>query len=169
MATRGQVLVPTLSGYYWMAGLGEAVDPAQATANPDMLPGLVALAHHNLDEGTRSMRAAREAGVKIALGSDRDGLRGNDTALELVRMVHHGLSPSEALRSATGVAAEAIGLQEHIGTVQPGRLADLAVIDGDVLRQPELLLDPDRIWLVLQLGAAVGGAALEAPGPLLRR
>jgi imidazolonepropionase-like amidohydrolase len=162
MAAHGQVLVPTLSGYYWMAGLDEAIDPAEATARPDMLPGLVALAHHNLDQGTRSMRAAREAGVRIALGSDREGLRGNDTALELVRMVHHGLSPAEALRSATGIAAEAVGLQDHIGTVQPGRLADLVVIDGDVLREPDLLLDLRRIWLVLQLGQAVGGAALEA-------
>jgi imidazolonepropionase-like amidohydrolase len=164
MAARGQVLVPTLSGYYWMAGLGEAIDPAQATPSPDMLPALVDLAHHNLNEGTRSMRAARDAGVKIAVGSDRDGLRGNDTALELVRMVHHGLSPAEALRSATGVAADAIGLQSHIGTVQPGRLADLVVLDGDVVREPELLLDRRRIWLVLQLGQPVGGAALEAPG-----
>jgi imidazolonepropionase-like amidohydrolase len=163
MAERGQVLVPTLGGYYWMAGIDEAIDPGQATSRPDMLPVLVALAHHNLEQGTRSMRAARDAGVKIALGSDREGLRGIDTGLELVRMVHHGLSPAAALESATRVAAEAIGLQDHIGTVQPGRVADLVVIDGDVLREPELLLDPRRIWLVVQLGEAVAGAALEAP------
>ncbi|HWE14123.1 MAG TPA: amidohydrolase family protein [Solirubrobacteraceae bacterium] len=162
MAARGQVLVPTLSGYYWMAGLGEVIDPTRAAASPEMLPSLVALAQHNLEQGTRSMRAAREAGVEIALGSDRDGLRGNDTALELVRMVHHGLSPAEALRSATAIGSGAIGLQDYLGTVQPGRLADLVVIDGDLLRQPELLLDPRRVWLVLQLGEAVGGAALEA-------
>jgi imidazolonepropionase-like amidohydrolase len=163
MAAQGQVLVPTLGGYYWMAGIDEAVDPAQATSRPDMLPALVALAHHNLQEGTRSMRAAREAGVQIALGSDREGLRGRDTALELVRMVHHGLTVPEALSAATSVAAHAIGLDEHIGTVAPGRLADLVVVDGDVLATPELLLDPGRLWLVLQLGQPVAGAAGELP------
>jgi imidazolonepropionase-like amidohydrolase len=159
MAAHGQVLVPTLGGYYWMAGIDDAVDPAQATSRPDMVPALVALAHHNLQEGTRSMRAAREVGVRIALGSDREGLRGQDTALELVRMVHHGLPTAEALRAATGTAAQAAGLGEHIGTVTAGRLADLVVVDGDVLTRPELLLDPARIWLVLQLGAPVAGTA----------
>ncbi|MGZ4274734.1 MAG: amidohydrolase family protein, partial [Solirubrobacteraceae bacterium] len=159
MAAGGQVLVPTLSGYYWMGGLGEVIDPAAATVDAHMLPSIVELAHHNLQQGTLSMRAARDAGVRIALGSDRDGVSGEDTALELVRMVHHGLSATEALRAATAIAAEAIGLQDHIGTVQAGKLADLAVVDGDVLAVPELLLDPGRIWLVLQLGEVVGGAA----------
>jgi imidazolonepropionase-like amidohydrolase len=165
MAARGQVLVPTLSGYYWMGGLGEAIDPAAAAVDAQMLPSIVELAHHNLEQGTLSMRAAREAGVRIALGSDREGVSGEDTALELARMVHHGLSATEALRSATAIAAEAIGLGDHIGTVTPGKLADLVVVDGDVVSDPKLLLDPDRIWLVLQLGEVVGGAALEAAPP----
>ncbi|MGI8714905.1 MAG: amidohydrolase family protein [Solirubrobacteraceae bacterium] len=162
MAAGGQVLVPTLSGYYWMGGLGDAIDPAEATADPAMLSSIVELAHHNLEQGTQSLRAARDAGVKIGLGSDRAGVAGDDTALELVRMIHHGITPAEALRAATGVAAEAVGLQDHIGTVTGGRLADLVVVDGDVLEQPELLLDPERIWLVLQLGELVAGAALES-------
>ena len=53
-----------------MAGLGEAVDPATAQADPEMPPVLAELAQHNLREGAASMRAARQAGVKIALGSD---------------------------------------------------------------------------------------------------
>jgi imidazolonepropionase-like amidohydrolase len=159
MAANGQVLVPTLSGYYWVAGLGNAIDPATATSRSEMPPNLVELAHYNLDQGTRSMRDARQAGVRIGLGSDGETVSPGDTARELLRMVHHGLSPSEALRSATSVAAEAIGLQEHVGTVQAGKLADLVVIDGDALAQPELLLDPGRIWLVLQLGNPVAGTA----------
>jgi imidazolonepropionase-like amidohydrolase len=51
----------------------------------------------------------------------------------LVRTVHHGLIPPEALRSARSVAAEAIGLLDHIGTIQAGKLADLLVVDGDVV------------------------------------
>jgi imidazolonepropionase-like amidohydrolase len=159
MAAAGQVLVPTLSGYYWMAGLGDAVDPADAEPVAEMPPMLIDLAHHNLDEGAASMRAARQAGVKIALGSDKS----LETGLEIERMVHHGLTAVEALTAATGTAAEALGLDQHIGTVETGKLADLVIVDGDPVREPRLLADPGRIWLVLQLGAPAAGQALETP------
>ncbi len=160
MAAAGQVLVPTLSGYYWMAGLaGEVIDPADAQAQPDMPPLLVELAQRNLNEGAASMRAARHAGVKIALGSDMSLAVG----LEIQRMVHHGLAPAEALVAATRTAAEALGLDEHIGTVTEGKLADLTVVDGDPLAEPHLLGDPGRIWLVLQLGVPVAGQLLANP------
>jgi imidazolonepropionase-like amidohydrolase len=161
MAASGQVLVPTLSGYYWMAGLGEVIDPAAAQAEPDMPPVLAELAQHNLREGAASMRAAQQAGVKIALGSDMSLA----TGLEIQRMVHHGLTPAQTLVAATKTAAEALGLGEHIGTVAEGKLADLIIVDGDPLREPQLLSDPARIWLVLQLGVPVAGQALENPAP----
>jgi imidazolonepropionase-like amidohydrolase len=160
MAASGQVLVPTLSGYYWMAGLGEAVDPSGSGRAPEMPPELVALAEHNLEQGAASMRAAREAGVKIALGSDV----GAGVALEVQRMVHHGLSAAQALVAATKTAAEALGLGEHVGTIAEGRLADLLIVDGDAVAEPELLADQNRIWMVLQLGVIVAGQALETPG-----
>jgi imidazolonepropionase-like amidohydrolase len=160
MAAAGQVLVPTLSGYYWMAGLGVTViDPAGAEAEPDMPPVLVELAQRNLDEGAESMRAAQRAGVKIALGSDTSLAAG----LELQRMVHHGLPAATALTAATGTAAEALGLDEYIGTVTEGKLADLTVVDGDPLAEPQLLSDPSRIWLVLQLGVPGAGTLLANP------
>ena len=159
MAASGQVLVPTLSGYYWMAGLGEVVDPATAQADPEMPPVLAELAQRNLREGAASMRAARQAGVKIALGSDMSLA----TGLEIQRMVHHGLTPSQALVAATKTAAEALDLDEHVGTVAQGKLADLAIIDGDPLTEPHLLSDPARIWLVLQQGVPVAGQALTNP------
>ena len=157
MAARGQVLIPTLSGYYWMAGLGDAVSEAGASRAPEMPPVLVRLADHNLEQGAASMRAARDAGVKIALGSDV----GSGTALELQRMIRHGLTPGEALVAATRTAAEALDLGDRIGTVQEGKLADLLIVDGDPLSEPELLADDSRIWLVLQLGVPVAGRALE--------
>jgi imidazolonepropionase-like amidohydrolase len=160
MAAAGQVLVPTLSGYYWMSGLGdEVVDPAGAPATPDMPQVLVELARRNLTEGAASMRAARDAGVKIALGSDTSLAAG----MEIQRMIHHGLTAHETLVAATRTAAEALGLDEHIGTVTEGKLADLVVVDGDPLAEPHLLSDPDRIWLVLQLGAPVAGRLLANP------
>jgi imidazolonepropionase-like amidohydrolase len=175
MAAGGQVLVPTLSGYYWMAGLEEAVDPegrpepsastagglAGAHADPGMPPMLTGLARHNLEQGAASMRAARQAGVPIALGSDVSLA----TGLEIERMVHHGLPSAEALVAATRTAAEALGLGEHIGTVTEGKLADLIVVDGDPLTEPGLLRDPRRVWLVLQLGVPVAGQALSSQAP----
>jgi imidazolonepropionase-like amidohydrolase len=157
MAASGQVLVPTLSGYYWMAGLGDAVDPAKAERMPEMPPELVDLADQNLANGAASMRAARDAGVKIALGSDMEGA----VALELQRMIFHGLAPHETLMAATSTAAQALGLGEHVGTVAEGKLADLLIVDGDPVAEPALLADSGRIWLVLQLGVPVAGQALE--------
>ncbi len=172
MAAAGQVLVPTLSGYYWMAGLGEAVgpdagdgavpaDPDAPHADPGMPAVLTELARHNLAEGAASMRAARQAGVKIALGSDVSLA----TGLEIQRMVHHGLTPGQALAAATGVAAEALGLAGQVGTVAEGKLADLIVVDGDPLAEPALLSDPGRIWLVFQQGVPAAGQALENLAP----
>jgi imidazolonepropionase-like amidohydrolase len=161
MAEAGQVLVPTLSGYYWMAGLGEAIDPATAQADPEMPPVLAELAQRNLQEGAASMRAARQAGVKIALGSDMSLA----TGLEIQRMVHHGLSPGQALVAATKTAAEALDLDEHVGTVTEGKLADLTIVDGDPLAEPRLLGDAGRVWLVLQRGVPVAGQALISPAP----
>jgi imidazolonepropionase-like amidohydrolase len=120
---------------------------------------LVELANHNLDQGAKSLRAANQEGVRIALGSD--GEVGANVALELVRMVFHGLTPKEALVAATRTAAEALGIDAHVGTVTTGTIADLVVVDGDPLATPELLLDARRVWLVLQRGVPVAGAALE--------
>jgi imidazolonepropionase-like amidohydrolase len=164
MAAGGQVLVPTLSGYYWMAGLGDAVGEIGAERVPEMPPPLVELAEHNLAQGAASMRAARDAGVGIACGSDvaATGDAAGAVALELQRMIRHGLTAGEAIISATRTAAEALGLDEYIGTVERGKLADLLIVDGDVLAEPGLLADPGRIWLVLQLGVPVAGRALES-------
>jgi len=87
------------------------------------------------------------------------------TGLEIQRMVHHGLTPGEALVAATRTAAEALGLGEYIGTVAEGKLADLIIVDGDPLTEPQVLSDAGRIWLVLQLGVPVAGQALTSQAP----
>jgi len=76
-------------------------------------------------------------------------------------MIHHGLPARAAFVSATSVAAHAIGLGDLIGTVEPGKLADLVVVDGDPLANPELLGDREKIWLVIQSGTPIAGRALE--------
>lgn len=159
MNQNGQVLVPTLSGYYWMAGLGDAVDPASAEPHPDMPPVLTELALHNLREGAASMRAAHAAGVAIALGSDVQ----NGVALEVQRMIFHGLTAAGALVAATGTAAKALGLAGVLGTVAEGADADLLVADGDPLTDPSALAKTP--YLVIQRGTPIShGAAL--PGPV---
>lgn len=161
IAANGQFLVPTLTGYYYWAGYApDVIDPAGAEKNPDADTLISELGQHNLDEGSKTVKAAREAGVKIALGSDRYA-EVNSTALELLRLIHHGLNAREALVAATRTAAEALGIDEHVGTVEPGKLADLLVVDGDVTAEPANLADRDRIQLVLQLGEPVAGTALE--------
>jgi len=63
--------------------------------------------------------------------------------------------------AATSTAAQALGLAEHVGTVEEGKLADLLIVDGDPLEEPGLLTSTSRIWLVFQLGVPVAGQALE--------
>jgi imidazolonepropionase-like amidohydrolase len=166
MAAAGQVLVPTFGCFYGVAGsaAASAAGPDGAPAPSDEPPPtwasmLVELALYNLEQADLTLKAARAAGVAIAAGHDWAPI--SDLGLEIVQMVHHGLSAPEALVSATRTAARALGLDGHIGTIEPGRLADLVVTDGDPLARPGLLRDRERIWLVVQLGAPVAGAALE--------
>jgi imidazolonepropionase-like amidohydrolase len=157
MARTGQILVPTLSCFYGVAG---TADPAAPGAPAETWsPLLVELAEYNLEQADLTLKAARAAGVRIAMGFDWAPLGAN--AIEIVRMVRHGLTAHEALVAATATAADALGLGSHVGTVEPGKLADLVVVDGDPLGDCELLLRRERIWLVVQLGEPVAGAALE--------
>jgi imidazolonepropionase-like amidohydrolase len=175
MAARGQVLVPTLSCFYGVAGLDDAVgvdhqldasgagDPAptmpMGRASPCWSPLLVELARYNLGQADLTLRAAKAAGVRIAAGHDWHPFW--DHALEIRRMIAHGLTAAEALSAATAGAAYALGIDGHVGTIEAGKLADLLIVDGDPLTNPALLSDRDRIWLVVQCGAPVAGAALE--------
>jgi imidazolonepropionase-like amidohydrolase len=120
----------------------------------------VELARYNLGQAASTLQAAQAAGVPIALGHDWQPFA--NAGIELVRMNHHGLRPHEALIAATAVGARALGLDQQLGTIEPGKLADLLVVDADPLTDPAALCDRDRIWLVLQLGEPVAGAALEA-------
>ena len=120
---------------------------------------LVDLALYNLEQADLTLRAANAAGVPIATGHDWAPI--HDLGIEIVRMVHHGLTPSEALVASTATAAAALGIGDQVGTIVPGRLADLVVVDGDPLERVGVLRDRDAIWLVVQSGAPAAGRALE--------
>jgi imidazolonepropionase-like amidohydrolase len=147
MAANGQVLVPTLSFLLDVAGSSE------------WTPELVELGKHNVEQAHLTLVAARDAGVRLAVGHDSAPLHAGMN--ELLRMIEAGLTSHDALVAATSGGAYALGLGDRLGTVEPGKLADLVVVDGDPLAEPELLCDRDRIWLVLRLGAPVAGTALE--------
>lgn len=76
---------------------------------------------------------AYKAGVKIAFGTDSGVGYHGDNAAEFVFMVEGGMPPAEALRAATVNAAELLGESERLGTLAPGKLADVVAVPGDPL------------------------------------
>ena len=153
LATSGRILVPTLSCFFDLSETHACL----------WAPRLVELAKRQREEAHRTVEAARSAGVRMAMGFD--SMPHGESALELVRLHDAGLTALEAIAAATAVASDACGLGDELGTVQPGKRADLLVVDADPLADPRILLDAGRIWLVVQAGRPVAGAALE-PAPL---
>jgi len=81
-----------------------------------------------------NLRNAYKAGVKIAFGTDTFGLsRHGDNAKEFALMVRAGMTPIDAILAATRNAAELIGKPQDIGSIAPGRSADIIAVDGDPL------------------------------------
>jgi imidazolonepropionase-like amidohydrolase len=96
-------------------------------------------------------RRALAAGVKMAVGSDIRPLK-EAALLELGLWVKDGATPWQALLAATRHAAELCGVGEDLGTVEPGKLADLIVVGGDPL---EDITNLRRLLLVLKEGRIV--------------
>ncbi|QGU00369.1 putative amidohydrolase [Candidatus Syntrophocurvum alkaliphilum] len=114
-----------------------------------------------------SIKRALESGVRIAMGSDAGvspyNYHGNN-ALELVIYVNEGLmSPTEAILSATKVAAEACDIASEVGTIEKGKIADMIVVDGNPLEDIEVLLNKDNIRKVIKDGKIVKNLDKESP------
>ena len=139
MAERGIFLVPTLTVYVY-----HRESPA-----PHVRARALALHEHHL----ASVRRAVELGVPIAAGTDAGGHGHPLNALELGYLVEAGLTPMQAVRAGTQWAAKCLGLDGDLGTLEPGRLADLLVVDGNPLDDIKVLLEPRRIELVMKGGA----------------
>ena len=101
-----------------------------------------------------SLHKAVEAGAKITAGTDAGGFVHGDNAREIELMVERGLSPMQAIQTATGWAAECIGLAEEIGTIENGKQADLLAVEGDPLKSISVLRDKEAIKLVMRAGVA---------------
>jgi imidazolonepropionase-like amidohydrolase len=104
--------------------------------------------------GIRALRYAYEAGVKIASGSDLLGPLQSRKAREL-EIKTEVMSPMESLVSATKTNAELFGMENEIGTVQEGKLADLLVVAGNPLENIAILQKSDNLRLIMKGGMMV--------------
>jgi imidazolonepropionase-like amidohydrolase len=90
--------------------------------------------HDVIDVHRDSFRRAVDSGVKIAMGTDSGvGPHGNNLE-ELALMVENStMTPLDAWAATTSSAARLLGVAEDLGTIAPGKLADLVVLDGDAV------------------------------------
>jgi imidazolonepropionase-like amidohydrolase len=78
-------------------------------------------------------------GVKVAYGTDSGVYPHGDNAKQFAYMVRYGMTPMQAVQSATIRAAELLGKEDMLGSVQPGRFADLVAVKGDPLQDIRVL------------------------------
>jgi imidazolonepropionase-like amidohydrolase len=126
MIRQGTWLCATLSVYY--------VDWAPA----DTLEGQRDRKRASVHE--ESFRKALKAGVKIAFGTDMGGIPWSEPiAQEFPRMVEFGMTPMQAIQSATSRAAELLEMKGKLGVIAPGAYADVVAVSGDPLADVKLL------------------------------
>ncbi len=135
MAQRGTYWCPTLSVYV----------PDGKVDEPDFTNRIVA-------SHKRAFQAAMKLGVKIVFGTDVGAFPHGTSAREFVRMVDYGMTPLEAIRSATTRAAELLRMEKQIGTLAAGAYADVIAVDGDPLADISAL---QRVRFVMKGGKVV--------------
>lgn len=123
MLERGAWFVPTL-----IATQGVIDAAEEGAAIPE---ASVRKARELVEVHRESFRNAVAAGVKIAMGTDSAVTPHGENLSELLLMEEGGQSPSEVLRSTTISAAELMGLQDELGSLEPGKRADVVVVEGD--------------------------------------
>jgi imidazolonepropionase-like amidohydrolase len=118
MHDRGTFLVPTLTT---RVGLAESKFP----------PLVQAKATRAVKQQDAMVKRALALGVKIALGTDAAVYPHGDNALEFAFMVADGMTPAQSLMAGTTSAAELLGLQDKVGALKPGMLADVVAVPGN--------------------------------------
>jgi imidazolonepropionase-like amidohydrolase len=124
MKQHGTYLVPTLTVY--------DVFYRAASDHPDMLPpGTAAKELANDLKPIQNFPNALKAGVKIAYGTD---IGEGDHAREFILLTKATMAPADALFAATRNAADLIGVSDKVGSIQPGRFADIVAVAGDPMK-----------------------------------
>ena len=140
-------LVPTL-----VAPLAVA---EYAKEHPDIMPPMMASkANDVIETHQQSFRQAVEAGVNIAMGTDSGVGKHGENGRELQLMVENGMTAMQAIIASTQNAARLLHVDKHIGTLEIGKLADIIVVNGDVLGDISRIADKTNIQLVLKGGRA---------------
>jgi imidazolonepropionase-like amidohydrolase len=138
MVAKGTYYVPTLY-------VGEYVAEGRAKAGAKVWLDMVKI-HGD------TFHRALQAGVKIAFGTDVGGFDWKiNPAVEFPLMVKYGMSPIQAIRSATMVAAELLRQQDRVGSIETGKLADIVAVPGDPLADINLL---QKVNFVMKGGQA---------------
>jgi len=144
IAQAGAYLVPTLVTYEAISEEGKRHDVPENVIR-------------KIDEarkvGIQALRFAYQAGVKIASGSDLLGPLQDRKAREL-EIKTEVMSPMESLVSATKTNASLFGMEDEIGTVEEGKLADLLVVDGNPLENIAVLQKRSNLKLIMKGGRA---------------
>jgi imidazolonepropionase-like amidohydrolase len=150
MQDAGTVLTPTISVLYLYVHAGPDVGVPQ---------WVVEKFRGDLDAHIESVRMAHALGIPMCVGSDSGHSFNPQSgiAFELELLVRYGFSPMEAIMSATSIGAAAIGREDELGSLRPGMLADLLVIDGDPLEDIAILRDRTRLQRVYKGGQLVAG------------
>jgi imidazolonepropionase-like amidohydrolase len=100
----------------------------------------------------KNILSALKGGARVMPGTDSPALPfGFSLHLELQLLVHAGLTPFEALRSATLWSAEGVGAGRDLGSIEPGKLADMVIIEGDPLQKIE---DAMNVAITIKNGRA---------------
>lgn len=147
MVDNGVFMVPTLCAYYaYLAPDAEQHYPNYRLARGRKVAGAL----------RENFPKYIEMGLKVAGGSDGigpgSGRRPGEGAKELELMVEFGMTPMQAIVANTKVGADVMGLLNEFGTLEPGKLADLILIDGDPLSDISLLQKREKIQLVMKGG-----------------
>jgi len=144
MAERGVYWVPTLMAY-----LQGMEDPSKIA--PDRLRMMTG----TTDRHRETFQRALKLPVRIAFGTDLNGNHAN-APQEFVWMTRYGMPPLEALRSATLTSSELMGWQDRVGTIEPGKLADVIAVDGNPV---EDITAMKRVIFVMKDGVVYKGGS----------
>jgi imidazolonepropionase-like amidohydrolase len=103
------------------------------------------------DTQTRTFRKALAKHVRVVFGTDAGAFEWTiNPAKEFGKLVEYGMTPREAIQSATINAAELLGMKDQIGVIEPGKFADIIAVAGDPLNDIKLL---EQVNFVMKEGA----------------